>query len=178
MPAKHSAMMLLLFVAIALLFSCSTAPTETEASLSIEGVWQESFLTQGFDILHVDGKINDQVLDTFRTVATLTMRDGQFTAETDRPASILPQYHQPPPVEGTYQMNGNTITFTESSNVLSAQDFSFDLKQESLKLSYLGVKDTLESGATIMLVPSGCLPWHNAWMKLTGTFTRVDRQER
>lgn len=160
---------------MAIMLSCGSCPTEPEPLVSMEGLWQELFLVPMVGVVQIDGNGGDvDMFDTLRVLATMTMQDGQFSAETDRPVSMLPQYHQPPPLEGTYRVHGDTITFSESSNVLSAQDFSFELQQDSLKLSYLGVTDTLESGATIMVVPAGCLPWHNAWMKRSGTFHRLE----
>jgi hypothetical protein len=163
------------FILVPLLLSCSNAPTKAEPPLSIDGVWQESFLVPMVGVLQIEGAGGDvDMLDTLCVVATMTMREGSFTVVTDHPASALVHYSESAPIEGSYQVHGDTITFTQSNGAMTTQDFDFDLQRETMKLSYLGVTDTLESGATVMVVPSGCLPWHNVWLKTSGTFQRVE----
>jgi hypothetical protein len=163
----------LLVATAALLTGCGESPTADEP-LSMTGVWEESFLAPQFDIAHIEKIDDDPILDTVRITATLTMENGRFTAETDRHVSPWPFFHQPPPVEGCYRLHGDTVTFWETGYTASAQDFAFQLQYEELTLHYLTFTDTLDTGATVSPLPMGCLPWHNSFLKHSGTFTRME----
>lgn len=163
----------LLATAVIVLTGCGKSPTAVEP-LSIMGVWQESFLAQQFDIVQIEKIDNGLVIDTVRVIATLTMENGRFTAETDRQVSAFPFFHQPPPIEGRYRVHGDTVTFWETNNITSSQDFAFELQLKELALNYVTFADTLDSGAIVSALPMGCLPWHNAFLKHSGTFTKLE----
>jgi hypothetical protein len=165
---------------ILLLACCSSSPTETPPLRLLAGTWQEAFSMPDIGIVDIAELLADDSSSMpMRTVvATLILGDGEFTSAVDKPALPLPSYHTPPPISGSYQVHGDTITFSESGGAEREQRFRLRLERDRLHLAYLGETDTLASGDTVINIPLGCLPWRNAWMKHNGVFERVGRPNR
>lgn len=171
----------LLLCALIMLASGCQHEFPMKTTVSIEGTWQENF-EQIYQSQFNDPPFLVIPADTVSYSSTLRFEDGHYQIFLD------------PPMEpgmfhgwrgqstrsnwwGTYSINGDTIKFINPASGRPDQQYIFALWNDSLKLRIAPQITVNASGDSIGIVPWGGLPWGYAWMKLAGTFHRIEVEE-
>lgn len=150
-----------------------------KTTVSIEGTWQENF-EQIYQSIFNDPPFLVIPPDTVSYSSTLRFEDGRYQVILAPPMEtgmFVSGRGQRANWEGYYTINVDTISFMHQAGGGLEQRYLFTLWTDSLRLRIAPQITVSPSGDSIGVYPLGGLPWGYAWMKLAGTFHRIEVEE-